>query len=168
MNRVALGTASWPSRPILVNVRLALSLALALWALGGCGAEQGEDPPPHSEVTASDSAVKLVDKAEAELVLHVSNQSFDDEKVRLTVMIDAVTVVDGDFHVEDQHNWVSFPLALSSGRHEIMAESDSGATLRESFEVKRGKTRHAAIDHWGEDDSADLSWQSQWQAMGFG
>jgi hypothetical protein len=128
---------------------------------------EGENPAPHREVTATDAAVKLVGKAEADLVLYVSNQSFDDEEVRLTVVVDAVTVVDGDFHVEDQHNWVSYPLALSSGEHEITAESDSGATLRESFEIRRGKTRYAVIDHWGEDNSADLTWQSQWQPMAF-
>ncbi len=44
----------------------------------------------------------------ADLVLYVSNQSFDDEKVGLRVAVDGVTVVDGEFHVEDQHNWFSF------------------------------------------------------------
>ncbi len=149
-------------------VHLALALALSLWALVGCGEAQGVDPAPHPEVTAADAAVRLVSEAEADLILFVSNQSFDDEEVRLTVMIDAVTVVDGDFHVEGQHNWVSFPLTLSSGGHEITAESDSGATLRESFQVRRGKTRYALIDHWTEDGSADLTWQSQWQPMAFG
>lgn len=150
-------------------VRPALALAFALWAFVGCGRgeAQGVDPAPHPEVTAADAAVKLVGEAEADLVLHVSNQSFNDEEVRLTVTIDAVTVVDGDFHVEGQHNWVTFPLALSSGGHEITAESDSGAALRESFQVRRGKTRYAVIDHWTEDGSADLTWQSQWQPMFF-
>ena len=107
-------------------------------------------------------------EAAADLVLHVSNQSFDDEEVRLSVTIDGVTVVDDDFHVEGQHNWVDFPLALSSGRHEITAESDSGATLRESFEVPPDKKRYAVIDHWTEKDSADLTWLFQRQPVGFG
>jgi hypothetical protein len=90
-------------------VRLTLTLALVLWALVGCGAAQGVDPSPDPEVTATDAAVRLVDEAEADLVLIVSNQSLDDEEVRLSVMVDGVTVVDGDFDVEDQHNWISFP-----------------------------------------------------------
>ncbi len=113
------------------------------------------------------AAVRPVDKADADLVLYVSNQSFDDEEVRLTATIDGVTVVDGDFHVEDQHNWVSFPLTLSSGGHEITAESESGATLRESFEVRRGKTRYAVIDHWTEDGSPDLTWRFQREPVVF-
>jgi hypothetical protein len=149
-------------------VRLALALTLALWALVGCGETEGVDPAPHPEVAAADAAVRLVGEAEADLVLYVSNQSFDDEEVRLTVTIDDVTVVDGDFHVEGQHNFVSFPLTLSSGGHEITAESDSGATLRQSFEVRRGKTRYAAIEHWTEGGSADLTWQFQRQPMAFG
>ncbi len=51
--------------------------------------------------------MRLVDEKQADLLLHVSNQSFEHTRVRLTVAVDGVTVVDGDFHVEDQHNWVS-------------------------------------------------------------
>ncbi len=119
-------------------------------------------------MTAADADVKLVEKEQADLVLYASNQSFDDEKVRLTVAVDGVTVVDGDFHVEDQHNWISFPLSLSPGVHEVTAKSDSGAALSESFRVPGDKSRYAVIDHWGEDDSADLSWSFQRQPMAFG
>ena len=153
---------------MIVRRSLVLGPALVLlWALVGCGEAQGVDPAPHPEVTAADAAVRLVGKAEADLVLYVSNQSFDDEEVRLTVTIDGATVVDGEFHVEGQHNWISFPLALSSGGHEITTESDSGATLRESFEVPQGKTRYAVIEHWTEDDSTDLTWKFYRQPVGF-
>jgi hypothetical protein len=158
-----------------MSVRLTLTVALGLWALVGCDAAQGVDPTPAPDVTATDAAVRLVDEDEADLVLIVSNQSFDDEEVRLTVTVDEVTVVDGDFHVEDQHNWISFPLGLPPGAHEVTAESDSGATLRESFEVARNKSRYAVIDYWTEDDSpdtddpeVDLTWQFQRHAPAFG
>jgi len=68
----------------------------------------GVDPTPHREVRAADAAVRLVEEEQADLVRYVSNQSFDDEKVGLRVAVDGVTVVDGEFHVEDQHNWFSF------------------------------------------------------------
>ncbi len=149
-----------------MSAPLALILVLAL-SVAGCGESQGVDPAPDSEVTAPGAAVRLVGRAEADVLLYVSNQSFDDEEVLLTVTIDRVTVVDGDFHVEGQHNWVSFPLTLSPGEHEITAESDSGATLRESFEVRRDKRLYAVIDHWTEQGSADLTWLSQWQPLAF-
>jgi hypothetical protein len=172
-------SASEPNRRllrlILVIVRLASVLAIAALALGGCGAAEGEDPTPHSDVTAADAAVALVDEADADLVLIVSNQSFDDEEVRLTVTVDGATVVDGDFHVEDQHNWVYFPLKVPAGGHEVIAQSDSGAALRESFELPPNGTRYAIIEHWTEDDSAqtddapvDLTWELQRRAPAFG
>jgi len=112
--------------------------------------------------------VRLVDEDEADLVLYVSNQSFDDEEVRMSVAVDGLAVVDGDLQFADQHNWVSFPLSLSPGAHEVTAKSGSGATLREPFEVPGDKTRYAVIDHWGEDDSAELTWLFQRQPVAFG
>jgi hypothetical protein len=154
------------SRFALVAVLVAGLAALA-WTVAGCGAEQGADPAPHPDVVAGGSAVRVVDRDQADLVLHVSNQSFDDEEVHLTITVDGVTVVEGDFHVEDQHNWISFPLGLPPGTHEITAESDSGATLSESFRVPGGRTRYAVIDHWTEDDHGDLTWLFQRQPVGF-
>ncbi len=146
---------------------LVLVLLIASGALVGCGDDQGEDPAAHPAVTATDSAVRLVDHSEADLVLHVSNQSFDDERVGLEIAVDGVTVVDGDFHVGSQHNWVSFSLSLPTGAHEVTAESDSGATLRERFRVLDGTTRYAVIDHWGAGDSAELTWLFQREPVAF-
>lgn len=69
------------------------SLALVPWALAACGAAQGVDPTPDPEVAAGDAEVRLVEEEQADLVLYVSNQSFDDEEVRLTVVIDGIVVV---------------------------------------------------------------------------
>jgi hypothetical protein len=144
-----------------------LLLALASGPLVGCGEEEAVDPAPHSEVPAADADVRLVKDEQADLMLYASNQSFDDESVRLTIAVDGVTVVDGGFHVEGQHNWVRFHLSLSPGVHEVMAKSDSGATRRESFRVPGDKMRYAVIDYWGEDDSAELTWRFQRRAMAF-
>ncbi len=149
-------------------MRLLPGIVLASAFLVGCGPAEGPDPRPHPDVLSADADVRLVDEAEADLVLWISNQSFDDPEVHLTVAVDGVMVVDDDFHVEGQHNWVDFPLALEPGEHEITAESDSGASLRESFEVPGGKSRYAIIDHWTEDGSADLTWQFSRRPVAFG
>ena len=155
-------------------VRFVLALAIAASALGACGPTEGDDPTPQGDVTAAGAPVRLVDEADADLILIVSNQSLDDEAVGLTVTLDDVTVVDGNFHVEDQHNWISFPLSMPSGGHEVIADSDSEATLRESFEVPGDKTRYAIIEYWNEDDSpetddaaVDFTWHFQGQAPAF-
>ncbi len=44
-------------------------------------------------MAAGDAEVRLVEEEQADLVLYVSNQSFDDEEVRLTVVIDGIVVV---------------------------------------------------------------------------
>jgi hypothetical protein len=111
--------------------------------------------------------VRLVAPGRADLVLHVSNQSFDDERVRLTVAVDGATVVDGDFDVEGQHNWVQFPLDLSPGRHELTARSDSGARVRVSFRTPAGGKRYAVVDHWTEGGRADLTWHVQREPLAF-
>lgn len=147
--------------------RALLALAAAASVLAGCGEDRGVDPAAHSDVTAADATVKLVAAAKADLVLYVSNQSLDDEEVRLTVTIDGATVVDDDFHVEGQHNWVSFPLALSPGAHEVIAGSDSGATLAEPLEVHRDKTLYAVIEHWTDPRPAYLTWYSRWRPLAF-
>ncbi len=68
-------------------------------------------------------------------------------------------MVDGDFHVEDQHNWITFPLAMPPGEHVVTAESDSGASLEESFRTPDHGTRHAVIDYWDDDnDPTTFSW----------
>ena len=146
------------------TVLAATAACVLAGGLAGCaevlGTEgQGVDPTPHREVTAAGADVKLVEEDRADLLLYVSNQSFDDEHVGLTVVVDGVTVVDGDFAVEGQHNWVRFPLGLSPGRHEITARSDSEAVLERSFRVPGDATRYAVVDYWTETDGPTLTWQ---------
>lgn len=119
-------------------------------------------------MSAHESDVKVVDQAEANFVLYVSNQSFEDTAVHLTVAVDGVTVVNGDFHVEGQHTWIQFPLALPPGAHEVVAESDTEATLRESFETPTGETRYAVIEHWTKSNGVGyLTWRFQRDVLAF-
>lgn len=149
---------------LVCGVCVVVALALAASA---CGDPVSEPPPPSAEVTEPDSPVRLVEEEDADLVLWVSNQSFDDEVVTLTVEVDGVTVVDGDFAVEGQHHWIQFPLAMPAGEHEVTAESDTGATLAETFRVPGDSPRYAVIDHWGESGSAELTWLFRRQEIAF-
>lgn len=138
-----------------------------LLGLLGCGPSSGVDPVAAAEVRAGDAAVRLVGEREADLLLYVSNQSFEDPQVHLSVMVDGVRVVDGDFHVEGQHNWVAFPLAMPPGGHQVTATSDSGAALGERFSVPGDEPRYAVLDHWGAGAGADLTWSFHRRPVAF-
>lgn len=110
----------------------------------------------------------VVDPADADLVLYVSNQSFDDSDVRLVVTVDGAVVVDDDFQVEGQHTWIEFNLAMPAGAHEVSATSDSGATLSETFQTPGTAPRYAVLDYWGEGSSAEFSWSVHRKPVAFG
>ena len=152
--------------PMRSAVVFALSLALVAHTLSGCSSDA--DPTPHPQVTAADSPVRLVGPDDADLVLYVSNQSFEDDNVRLKLAVDGVTVVDGDFPVKGQHNWIRFPLSLSSGSHGLTAESDTGATLKESFQVPGDDARYAVVNYWADDEPPMLEWHFQTDPVAFG
>lgn len=144
-----------------------LALVLLLACATGCGPSPGVDPQPAPDVASGDAEVRVVDEREADLLLYVSNQSFDDERVRLTVEVDDVVVVDDDFDVEGQHTWVRFALAMPAGDHEVTASSDTGAVLDETFRVPGDQPRFAVLDHWGEDGTADLTWSFHRKPVAF-
>lgn len=143
----------------------AVALTLAAFALTACSGAETATPPP--AVSASPSAVRMVGPDEADLVLYVSNQSFDDPTVHITLAVDGVQVVDGEFEVQGQHTFVAFPLGLSPGSHSVTAESDSGATLTESFQVPGDAARYALLSYWAEADTPRLEWGIQNEPMYF-
>ncbi len=91
-----------------------------------------------------------------ELKLWVSNQSFADDPVGITISIDEVVVVDETFEVRGQHNWVPFFIrGLEPGPHAITAISDTGAELGETFTVLDDEPLWIVVDYWYESgDSA--------------
>ena len=82
------------------------------------------------------------------LTLYVSNQSFADESVGITISIDDGVVVDDAFVVEDQHNWITFEVSLPAGEHEMVMESSTGVEQRASLMMPSGRPLWAAVDYW--------------------
>lgn len=88
--------------------------------------------------------------------LWVSNQSFEDDPVRLTISIDGTPVVNDDFEVQGQHNWIPFDISgLTPGAHAIVAESDTGAQHLGEFTVLVGEARWLVLDYWYYPDSSE-------------
>lgn len=151
--------------------RLVTTLALAVSLLAGCG---DETPRAQDQQTAQDDQaqddVRVVAEDEAQLHLWVSNQSFADDPIRITVTIDGVEVVDEEFEVEGQHNWLVFPIALPPGKHELEVTSGTGASLVKTFRTEEGASRYAVLNYWNyeDDDGRYLEWMIQEEPPVFG
>jgi hypothetical protein len=79
--------------------------------------------------------------------LYVSDQSFAISPVDIKVFIDGEIVVTQVFDIGSQHNWQTFVLKLSPGRHKIVAESSKGdAKLEQIFEVN--EKLWVVLDYW--------------------
>ncbi len=153
-------------------------VGLLLAATAACGDDASpttsvkDEPPAQGAPPARPQAVVLEgkDAEKADLQLWVSNQSFIDDPVHLTVRIDGDLVVDDDFAVEGQHNFVSFPLQLPEGEHVIEVEADTGATLEKTFVTPAsGDKRYALVDYWnyGEKKGRHLDWMFQKEPIYF-
>lgn len=88
-----------------------------------------------------------------EVKLWVSNQSFGDDPVGLTISVDGTQIVLEQFHVEGQHNWIAFDLrGLKPGPHVLVASSDTGIEHVETFTVMEDEPRWLVLDYWHELD----------------
>jgi len=76
--------------------------------------DPGVDPPKPGSVT-----------------LTVSNQSFELTQVDITVLLDGNVVVDDNFEVGDQHNFVEYRFELPRGSHTLRAVSSGAGVARE-------------------------------------
>ena len=98
---------------------------------------------------ASDAGIDASPTARQELfTLYVSNQSFEDPNVQITISIDGVVVVDRRFAVEGQHNWIAFEPEILPGDHILTARSSTGADKTVEFTLEPGKPRWAVVEYW--------------------
>jgi hypothetical protein len=98
-------------------------------------------------VSSTPPGVELVDEDDADLHLWISNQSFADPAVSLSVEVDGRHVLTGCFEVGTQHGWVLYPLRLPGGDHTLRVTSDTGATLDVRVAVPEGERRYAAVQY---------------------
>ena len=111
--------------------RVPLLLTAAVLALAGCSSKDSFGPQNQA----------------GNLILYVSNQSFDITPIDITVYIDGQKALKDDFEVGSQHTWVPYGFSLAAGKHTIKAVSKKGdAILEKEFEVK-GK-HWATLAYW--------------------
>ena len=119
---------------------------------------------------SKEPAATVAEDADGNFVLYVSNQSFDMDTVDIAVSLDGTSYVEGDFFVEDQHNWYGFTFQIDEGEHNIGAVTVDGAvSMAETFEAYEER-RWAVINFWyNEEDplNPELSFFVSDEAIGF-
>jgi len=81
-------------------------------------------------------------------ILYVSNQSFAQTPVDITIHIDGKRVISSMFEVRNQHHRIKYRFKLTSGTHNLVAVSVKGeAKIERDFEIK-DKKHWAEIDYW--------------------
>jgi hypothetical protein len=87
----------------------------------------------------------------SDLTLWVSNQSYTDKNVDVTVALNDVVIIDRSFHVGDQHNFIEHRIQLDEGTHRLDASTvinGENIDLSEEFSIEAGQQRYAGLSYW--------------------
>ena len=100
---------------------------------------QGADAPPGSADHPN-------------VFVNVTNQSFDDPDVHITVSVAGQPFVDQNFPVMGQHHVVGFELSLAPGEHRLEVTSDTGVTRRVPVTVSAQQPVYVHLAYWDYED----------------
>jgi hypothetical protein len=123
-------------------------VVIALLVMAACGNGVASSSQASSDGHDSPSPSENPTASAPPLTLYVSNQSFEDATVWITISIDGEVVVDQNFAVKDQHNWITFEPAVEPGDHTLTASSDTGAELSVEFTTRAREPRWAVVAYW--------------------
>lgn len=87
----------------------------------------------------------------SDLTLWVSNQSYTDKKVDITVTLDGAVIIDRNFNVGDQHNHIEHRIQLDDGTHILSATTvidGENVELSEEFTIEPNQQRYAGLSYW--------------------
>jgi hypothetical protein len=103
------------------------------------------------------------------MVLWVTNQSFDDSEVVLTITIDGTQLIAEQFDVNGQHTFVECFVKAAPGQHVLSVVSDSGAQLESPFVLPKTRPRYGLITYWNhtEDGTGRLTWDLHTRRLTF-
>jgi hypothetical protein len=145
-------------------MRLAIAI-LAVSLLGACASSPRQTAQAGSPTLAGTTSP---DASNANFFLTISNQSFKESSVAISVVVDGARVVDQRFEVGNQHNFPSFSLDLDQGRHTLLALKSSGTKRQASFEIPANGKRYGVLFYWNDDQNPYFSWQFQATPPAFG
>jgi hypothetical protein len=139
------------------TVRIVGALLVLAAVLAGCSstdaAASGPDADGLEVVRGTPLGEIQAEPAAGTIKLWVSNQSFGEDPVRLTVRIGDTTVVDDSFEVLGQHNWIAFDMSgLAPGSHTLRVVSDTGAEDAMVFDLSATAPKWLLVDYWYDAD----------------
>ena len=118
-------------------------LAALLACTAACSESWGNDNSAPVDITVTENAT-------SDLTLWVSNQSFVDRTVDVTVTLDGATIIDRGFNVGDQHNFIEHRIRLHHGSHTLTASTvidGEPVELSEEFTIDAGQQHFAALTY---------------------
>lgn len=140
------------------HIRIVLvSLLLAGGVVGSCTADDSTDSAAAVPQTAPAAPpapgvreAQPTQVAGANVFVDVSNQSFDDPDVHITMRVADLTPIDASFPVEGQHHWVGYQLRLAPGDHALEFTSDSGAAHTVEITVPDDAPVYVFTNYWAD------------------
>lgn len=144
---------------MLLGSRLVTAPILMALMLAGCSAPVDLSSPLAPLGASTTPGPVVTGTVHSTVTLGISNQSFDDPSVVLTVTVDGVVQVDEAFAVENQHNLKLFGVNLQPGTHTVVVRADNEAAAERSFHLSQGERRWVSIFYWNFDPSREgVTW----------
>lgn len=84
---------------------------------------------------------------ESNYIIMLSNQSFRKPKMKISVFIDGIEIIDQKCNVEDQHKGYYYYFNLE-GEHEITVKSGDGLTQTKRINFVSGELTWSSIMYW--------------------
>ena len=106
--------------------------------------------PPWANDDSAPVEITVAADGTSELTLFVSNQSFTDKSVDVTVMLNGDIIIERGFNVGDQHNYVEHRIRLDKGTHTLSATTvidGESVELSEGFTIESDHQRYAALNY---------------------
>ncbi|MEN8040769.1 MAG: hypothetical protein ABFR95_04630 [Actinomycetota bacterium] len=85
----------------------------------------------------------------------VSNQSYADPLIDVTIEIDGEVVVSDTFDVGNQHDWHEFAVELGLGEHTMIVTSGTGVREAATFTIEEDSPLFAVVAFWGAEEDLD-------------
>lgn len=126
------------------TIRRLVSVVLIVVFMAACSESAGNDNSAPVDITVTSEGT-------SDLTLWVSNQSYTDKNVDVTITLNGDIVIDRGFKVGDQHNYIEHRIRLDDGTHTINATTvidGETVVLSEDFTIEPNQQRYAALSYW--------------------